>query len=149
MALPTANNWFKASFEKMLERDAVGIDLNGGGLTIALFQNAWAGTANFDTDVGYGASPWNANEASGTGYSAGGSALDGAAVTVSGGVVKLDADDEAWAGSTITSRGAIIYDNSATNNEGICYLYFGGSDISSSSGTFTVQFHSSGILTLS
>lgn len=149
MALPTANNWFKASFEKLLERDAAAIDLNGGGLKIALFQNAWAGTANFDSDVGYGASPWNANEASGTGYTAGGAALDNAAVTVASGVVKFDADDEVWSTSTITARGAIVYDDNASGNEGIVYLYFGGSDISSSSGNFTVQFHSSGILTLS
>ena len=51
------------------------------------------------------------NEVSGTGYSAGGAALAGKAVTVDNtdneGV--FDANDLTWSTSTITARGAVLY----------------------------------------
>lgn len=79
------------------------------------------------------------NEASGTGYTAGGSTLTGFSVTSSGTTAILDfTSDPSWPNSTITARGALIY-NSSKSNKAVAVYDF-GSDKSSSNGTFTVQF---------
>jgi hypothetical protein len=79
------------------------------------------------------------NEVSGTGYTAGGTALTGFATSIDTGVAILDfTTDPTWATATITARGALIY-NSSKTNKSVCVLDF-GSDITSTAGTFTVQF---------
>lgn len=78
------------------------------------------------------------NEVSGTGYSAGGATLTGFATSLDTGVAILDFADPSWATSTITARGALIY-NSSKTNKAVAVLDF-GSDIASTNGTFTVQF---------
>lgn len=78
------------------------------------------------------------NEASGTGYSAGGNTLTNVDPTTSGTTAFTDFADSTWSSSTITARGALIYNTSASN-AAVCVLDF-GSDKSSSSGDFTVQF---------
>lgn len=79
------------------------------------------------------------NEASGTGYTAGGTTLTGFSVTSSGTTAILDfTSDPSWPNSTITARGALIY-NSSKSNKAVAVYDF-GSDKSSSNGTFTVQF---------
>lgn len=92
------------------------------------------------------------NEVSGTGYSAGGSALANKAVTADNtdneGV--FDADDLTWSTSTITARGAVLYKSrggASSADELICYIDF-GSDKSSSAGNFTLQWDSEGIINL-
>lgn len=77
------------------------------------------------------------NEVVGTGYVAGGQALTGYAGTADGGGGLLDFNDPAWAASTITARGAMIYNTSAGGNLAIAIIDF-GADKSSSAGTFTV-----------
>lgn len=77
------------------------------------------------------------NEVSGTGYSAGGATLSGRANAMSGDVACLDFNDPAWASSTITARGALIY-NSSKSNKAVAVFDF-GADISTTNGTFTVQ----------
>lgn len=77
------------------------------------------------------------NEASGTGYSAGGATLSGFSVTLDTDTAILDwTSDPSWASSTITARGALIY-NSSRSNKAVAVLDF-GSDITSTNGTFTV-----------
>jgi len=92
------------------------------------------------------------NEVSGTGYSAGGAALAGKAVTVDNtdneGV--FDANDLTWSTSTITARGAVLYKargGASSADELICYIDF-GSDKSSTAGNFTLQWAAEGILNL-
>lgn len=81
------------------------------------------------------------NEASGTGYTAGG-------VTSACTVTKDTANDRvtlsfaavSWASSTITARGAVIYKSrggASSADELVAYNDF-GSDVASASGTFTV-----------
>ena len=78
------------------------------------------------------------NEASGTGYTAGGQALSGFNITLDSDTAILDfTSDPAWSSATITARGALIY-NSSKSNKAVCVLDF-GSDIASTNGTFTVQ----------
>lgn len=78
------------------------------------------------------------NEVSGTGYSAGGATLTSVTPTTSGVTGIYDFDDVSWASSTITARGALIY-NSTDSNRAVCVLNF-GSDKSSSNSTFTITF---------
>ena len=97
------------------------------------------GTHDFKDDV--------TNEVVGTGYSAGGESLTSVTLTQSGGTITFDADDVTWTSSTITARGAVVYDESLLNDPLICYIDF-GADKSSSSGDFVLSFNASGIFTL-
>lgn len=77
------------------------------------------------------------NEVSGTGYTAGGATLTGFSVTLDTDTAILDwTTDPTWASSTITARGALIY-NSSRSNKAVAVLDF-GSDITSTAATFTV-----------
>jgi len=78
------------------------------------------------------------NEVSGTGYVAGGQALTTVAPTSSGTTAYLDFNDETWTSSTITARGALIY-NSDQSNKSVAVLDF-GADKTSTAGDFTVVF---------
>ena len=78
------------------------------------------------------------NEVSGTGYTAGGNALTGAVISADGTTAIVDFDNTTWASSTITARGALIY-NSSKANRAIAVLDF-GSDKTSTDGDFTIQF---------
>lgn len=97
------------------------------------------GTHDFKADV--------TNEITGTGYSAGGESLTSVTLTQTGGTITWDADDVTWASSTLTARGAVVYDDSLASDPLICYIDF-GSDKSSSSGDFVLSFNASGIFTL-
>ena len=97
------------------------------------------GTHDFKSDV--------TNEVSGTGYDAGGKSLTSVTLTQSGGTITFDAANLTWASSTITARGAVVYDDSLTNDPLICYIDF-GADKSSSAGDFVLTFNASGIFTL-
>ena len=82
-------------------------------------------------------------EVVGTGYTAGGGALTNNGVTTSGTTALVDWADETWSGSTITARGALIYNTEtgggAGTTDSVLVLDF-GTDKSSSASDFTVQF---------
>lgn len=79
------------------------------------------------------------NEVSGTGYTAGGQALDSPTVTLSGTTAFVDFADETWTTATITARGALIYNSTAAGNPAVAVFDFGGDKISTA-GNFVVQF---------
>jgi hypothetical protein len=90
------------------------------------------------------------NEVSGAGYSTGGAALVNKSITQDNTNNKayLDANDLTWTTSTITARAAVIYKargGLASADELLGYVDF-GSDKSSSSGDFTIQWAATGIL---
>lgn len=90
------------------------------------------------------------NEVTGTGYTAGGNTITNAAVTQDNtndrGV--FDGDNVSWPSSSITARGAVMYKDSGTAATSylIMYLDF-GTDQTSNSGTFEIQWDAVGILT--
>lgn len=139
MAGKLYGNVMKAAFNKE-------VDFDSDTIKVALVSSAY--TPNQDThdywdDV-------SANEVSGTGYTAGGQALASKTVTYDGATntLILDAADSVWAGSTVTARYAVIYDDSgatAGQKALIGYQDF-GSDQSSTNGNFTVQWDSTGIV---
>ena len=78
------------------------------------------------------------NEASGTGYSSGGNSLTNQTPTTGGTTAFADFSDTDFTSSSITARGALIY-NSSKSNKAVCVLDF-GSDKTSSNGTFSIIF---------
>lgn len=96
-------------------------------------------TANLDKNTtAYTAT----GEVVGTGYTAGGATLTGYARALSGDVAYLNWADPSWASSTITARGALIY-NASKTNAAVAVLDF-GANVSSSNGTFTVDLPANG-----
>ena len=79
------------------------------------------------------------NEVSGTGYSAGGSPLTNVTPSLDGTTAITDFADLSFTTATITARGALIYNDTATGNPAVAVLDF-GSNKTSTSGTFTIQF---------
>jgi hypothetical protein len=79
------------------------------------------------------------NEVVGTGYTAGGATLAGFTASLDTDTAILDwTTDPSWATSTITARGALIY-NSTKANKAVAVLDF-GADITSTGDTFLVTF---------
>lgn len=123
------------------------VDLNSDSIKVALVTS----TYTFDQDLH---AYWSdiTNEVVGTGYTAGGAvvatpsiAYDGASNTFA-----FDGADVSWTGSTITARGAVVYDDTpatAATKPLICFIDF-GADVVTSSGTFQLTFDSSGIATI-
>jgi len=79
------------------------------------------------------------NEVTGTAYVAGGNALTIVVPATSGTTAFVDFADSTWAASTITARGALIYNANGGTNDAVCVLDF-GSDKISTAGNFVVQF---------
>lgn len=119
------------------------IDLVSDTRKFALFTNTL--TPNFSAAAVYGTSPYDANEVSGTGYSAGGATLGSKTVTESpSGTMMVDVADPAWTTATFSSaRQALDYD-STTASKGLCNVNF-GADFSVTAGTLTVQVSASGL----
>ena len=114
---------------------------NGTGNTfkIALFRATasivgtyGAATTNYSDVTG------NSDEASGTGYSAGGNTLTNVTPTSSGTTAFTDFANTTWSTATITASGALIY-NSSASNAAVAVLDFGG-DKTSTAGDFTIVF---------
>ena len=73
-------------------------------------------------------------------YSAGGGTLVNAGTSITTGTAKVDFNNLSFTGVTLTARGALIYNTSATvANAAVAALDFGG-DKTATSGTFTIQF---------
>jgi hypothetical protein len=103
----------------------------GGTFKIALYTSSatlGAATTAYTTS----------NEVTGTGYSAGGNTLTNVTPTSSGTTAFTDFADTTFANATITARGALIYNSSATN-AAVVVLDF-GADKTSTAGDFTIQF---------
>lgn len=108
-------------------------DLDTDVIKIALYTSAatlGASTTAYSTS--------DEVSSSGTNYTAGGNTLTGATVTLDGTTAIVDFNDTTWSASTITARGALIY-NSSKSNKAIAVLDFGG-DKTSTNGDFTINF---------
>jgi hypothetical protein len=122
--------------------NTLALDLDNDTLKIMLVTSGYTpdfGVDDFKADV--------SNEVVGTGYTAGGETLTSVTLTQAAGTITFDAADVTWTSSTITARGAVIYDDTIVNDPLICYIDF-GSDQSSSSGDFLLSFNASGVFTL-
>jgi hypothetical protein len=79
------------------------------------------------------------NEVSGTNYTAKGNTLTRVDPSTSGTTALTDFADTTWSSSTITARGAMIFNETVSGDTSVLILDF-GADKSSSSGDFTIQF---------
>ena len=83
------------------------------------------------------------NEVTGTGYTAGGGTLVNVTPTSSGTTAFTDFNDLTFSSSTITARGAMIYNTQTGGGSGttdaVAILDF-GADKTSTNGDFTIQF---------
>lgn len=109
---------------------------SGHTFKLALFtSSASLGAATTDYST--------SNEVSGTGYSAGGSALTSVTPVSSGTTALGDFADLTFSTATITANGAIIYNTTTGGGSGttdaVVVLAFGG-DKTSTAGDFTIQF---------
>ena len=105
---------------------------SGNTFNIALYTSSaslGAGTTAYTTS----------NEVSGTNYTAKGQALTNVTPTSSSTTALTDFTDETFSNVTLTARGALIFNDSASGDPVVCVLDF-GSDKSASSGDFTVVF---------
>jgi hypothetical protein len=92
----------------------------------------------------------SASEVVGTGYTTGGATLGGKTATTSAytgatNIFALDATDATWTVSTITARSAVVYDDTVSGDPLICYQQ-SSLDVSTTAGTFTVQWHADGVI---
>ena len=109
---------------------------SGDSFKLAMYDNSASFTAA-TTDY------TTSNEVTGTGYSAGGGALTNVTPTTSGTTALTDFADLTFGSSTITARGALIYNTTTGAGTGttdtVLVLDF-GADKSSSAGDFTIVF---------
>ena len=114
-----SGNFLSTSFKKEL-LEAVHNFKNSGGSTfkIALYTNS----ASFNAAT---TAYTTSNEITGTGYTAGGNTLTRVDPTSSGTTAFTDFADTTWSSSTITARGALIYNDSASGNPAVAVLDFG------------------------
>lgn len=130
MAITTA---MCTSFKKEVLEAKHNFLLSGGDtFKIALYTNA--ATLNASTTA-YSATNEVAN---GNGYTAGGATLTRIDPASSGTTGFADFADVTWSTSTITARGALIY-NSSQGNRAVAVIDF-GADKSSAGGEFTLTF---------
>jgi len=126
-------NFMCTSFKKELLEAVHNFLLSGGDtFKIALYTNSAAFTA---ATTAYTAT----NEVTGTNYVAGGNTLTRIDPASSGTTAFTDFANTTWASSTITARGAMIYNDTAGGNPAVVILDF-GSDKTSTNGDFTVVF---------
>jgi len=104
----------------------------GDAFNIALYDNSASFTA---ATTAYTAT----NEVSGAGYSAKGNTLVNVTPVSSSTTAYTDFGDSTWSSSTITARGAMIFNDDASGDPSVVILDF-GSNKSSSSGDFVVVF---------
>jgi hypothetical protein len=126
-------NFMCTSFKKEL-MEAKHNFLNSGGNTfrLALYTNSATFTAATTAYT-------STNEVSGTNYTAKGNSLTRVDPTTSGTTALTDFSDTTWSSATITARGALLYNDSASGDPTCLVLDF-GADKTSTAGDFTVQF---------
>ena len=123
------------SFKKeLLEADHDFTQTTGDKFKIALYTSSAtlnSATTSFTTT----------NEVANSGqYVSGGGALTNLGTSIASGVAIVDYADRSFTGVTLTARGALIYNTSATTaNAAVAALDF-GADKTATSGTFTIQF---------
>ena len=80
------------------------------------------------------------NEVASTGgYTAKGKALTSVTPALSTDTACCDFADVSWTSASFTANGCLIFNDSASSDQSVCAIAFGG-DKTVSSGTFTIQF---------
>jgi hypothetical protein len=122
---------------------AEGHDLANDSLKVALIKSGESGTYGAAT-TNYSNITDNSDEASGTGYSAGGQVLDSVTVTTNqtGNRAFVDIENETFSTVTVSTAGCLIY-NATNGNRAIAVISFGGT-VSATAGDLTIEFPGTG-----
>ena len=128
------------SFKKELMTATHNFATNGNAFKLALYAIGSGGKSSTTATLGAASTVYvTTGEVASSGtYVTGGLALTKVAPTSSGTTAFTDFADRSFTTATITVRGALIY-NDANGNKAVAVLDF-GSNKTSTSGTFTVQF---------
>ncbi len=130
-----ASGLYVANILDVFDTTQLAIDLDLETHKLALYLDALA--PNFSTDTGYSVT----NEASGTGYTAGGELLTTTVFTEAAtGSAVFDADDGSWTSSTIANAMAAIGYADALGGNNLIWLSDFVTAVSTTSGTLTVQW---------
>lgn len=128
------------SFKKQLLEGEHNFGTGDDKFKIALYTSS--ATLN-STTTAYSANPGGGanTEVANTGqYTAGGGLLVNNGTSITAGVARVDFADRSFTGVTLTARGALIYNTSATaTNAAVAALDF-GADKTATAGVFTIQF---------
>jgi len=128
-----SGNFMCTSFKKELMEAKHNFLLSGGNtFKLAMYDNNASFTA---ATTAYTAT----NEVSGTGYSAGGGTLTRVDPASSGTTAFTSFSDLTFSTATVTARGALIYNDTASGDPTVIVLDF-GADKTSTAGDFTIQF---------
>ena len=112
-----------------------GVHASGDTYKIALYTSS--------ADLGAATTAYSStNEVTGTGYTAGGAVLSGFSTGLASTTSYLTFSDPSWSNATITARGCLIY-NSSKSNKAVAVFDF-GQNVTSTSGTFTVDLPAAG-----
>lgn len=126
-------NFMCTSFKKELLEGVHNFTTGGNTFKLALYDNSASFTAATTAYT-------TTNEVGDSGsYTAGGGTLTKVSPTTSGTTALTDFADLSFTTATITARGALIYNDTATGDPSVVVLDF-GSDKTSTSGTFTIVF---------
>ena len=126
-------NFMCTSFKKELLEGVHNFTTGGNTFNLALYDNSASFTAATTAYT-------TTNEVGDSGsYTAGGGALTKVNPTTSSTTAFTDFADLSFTTATITARGALIYNDTATGDPSVVVLDF-GSDKTSTSGTFTIIF---------
>ena len=128
-----SGNFMCTSFKKELMTATHNFtNSTGNTFKLAMYTNSASFTA---ATTAYTTS----NEVSGTGYTAKGATLTNVTPTTSSTTAFTDFADVTFSSSTITARGALIFNDSASGDPAVLVLDF-GSDKESSNGDFVIVF---------
>lgn len=150
-AFQTVSGWYTANMLDVFDATQSAFDYLTNAHKIMMFTNSIAAMSYY-TDTASNAAPYNANEVSGTGYTAGGYTLANKTLTQSpNGTVMFDNTiDPNWSitGSFATAaRGAVVYSTTTPANWLVLAIAF-GADYNVTNGTFTIQLNSLGMGTI-
>ena len=127
-------NFMCTSFKKELMTGTHNFTTSTGDtFKLALYTNSASFTA---ATTAYTATNEVGNSGS---YTAGGGTLTNVTPTTSGTTALTDFADLEFTSATITARGALIYNSTASGDPTVAVLDF-GADKTSTTGTFTIQF---------
>ena len=150
----SASKIFSAYITDSLNNTAA-LDLDADTIKAALFDNTITPSQTVTSaNSAYAAGAWASGGVSdASGWPAAGRQLLSISSTFSSNVFTFDAADTASANSTTTltnAYGCLVYDDTLTTpvaDQGICFNYFGGAN-SVTSGSFTVVWNASGVMSL-
>jgi len=126
-------NFLATSFKQEILEGVHNLSVTGNVFNLALYTNDASFTA---ATTAYTVTNEVANSGS---YAAGGGALTKNGVATSGTTAFVDFEDISFTSATITARGALIYNDTASGDPVVSVLDF-GENKTSTTGTFTVQF---------